>query len=206
MNFGNPQRPRSWASSSAPSKAWREACLALDFPVVSGNVSLYNEDRRQAARSCPRPPSAASACCPMRRRRRRWPSESRPGDPADRRDPRPSRPVAVAARIAGREDGPPPPVDLARSNGQWRCRARADPAGKGRRARLCRWRAAGRAGGNGDGGGVGARWPLPPGHAPQIGGSARTRPAMSWRCPPMARPNAGDCRPRRPARRSPSSA
>ena len=36
-----------------PRRAWREACPALDFPVVSGNVSLYNETKR---RRDPRPP------------------------------------------------------------------------------------------------------------------------------------------------------
>jgi len=37
-----------------------EACKALDFPVVSGNVSLYNETN--GARSCRPHRSAASAC------------------------------------------------------------------------------------------------------------------------------------------------
>jgi phosphoribosylformylglycinamidine (FGAM) synthase-like enzyme len=35
--------PRSWARSSAPSTAWPRPAAVLDFPVVSGNVSLYNE-------------------------------------------------------------------------------------------------------------------------------------------------------------------
>ena len=39
---------RSWASSSAASRAWPQACRALDFPVVSGNVSFYNETDGQA--------------------------------------------------------------------------------------------------------------------------------------------------------------
>jgi phosphoribosylformylglycinamidine synthase subunit PurL len=38
---------RSWASSSAI-KGIGEACRALDFPIVSGNVSLYNETNGQA--------------------------------------------------------------------------------------------------------------------------------------------------------------
>jgi phosphoribosylformylglycinamidine (FGAM) synthase-like enzyme len=36
-----------------------EACRALDFPIVSGNVSLYNETNGEAI--LPTPPSAASA-------------------------------------------------------------------------------------------------------------------------------------------------
>jgi phosphoribosylformylglycinamidine (FGAM) synthase-like enzyme len=38
---------RSWGSSSAR-KGMAMACKALDFPVVSGNVSLYNETNGQA--------------------------------------------------------------------------------------------------------------------------------------------------------------
>ena len=38
-----PSGPRSWASWSSAIKGIGEACRALDFPIVSGNVSLYNE-------------------------------------------------------------------------------------------------------------------------------------------------------------------
>ena len=43
MNFGNPERPAIMGQFVAAVAGMREACLALDFPVVSGNVSLYNE-------------------------------------------------------------------------------------------------------------------------------------------------------------------
>ncbi len=43
MNFGNPQRPEIMGQFVGCIEGMREACLALDFPVVSGNVSLYNE-------------------------------------------------------------------------------------------------------------------------------------------------------------------
>ena len=43
MNFGNPQKPEIMGQFAAAVRGMREACLALDFPVVSGNVSLYNE-------------------------------------------------------------------------------------------------------------------------------------------------------------------
>ncbi len=43
MNFGNPQRPEIMGQFVGCVEGMREACLALDFPVVSGNVSLYNE-------------------------------------------------------------------------------------------------------------------------------------------------------------------
>ncbi len=43
MNFGNPERPRIMGQFVGACKGIGEACIALDFPVVSGNVSLYNE-------------------------------------------------------------------------------------------------------------------------------------------------------------------
>ena len=43
MNFGNPERPDIMAQFVQCIEGMREACLALDYPVVSGNVSLYNE-------------------------------------------------------------------------------------------------------------------------------------------------------------------
>jgi phosphoribosylformylglycinamidine synthase len=43
MNFGNPQRPEIMGQFAAAVRGMRAACLALDFPVISGNVSLYNE-------------------------------------------------------------------------------------------------------------------------------------------------------------------
>jgi phosphoribosylformylglycinamidine synthase II len=43
MNFGNPERPEIMGQFAGCIDGMREACLALDYPVVSGNVSLYNE-------------------------------------------------------------------------------------------------------------------------------------------------------------------
>ncbi len=43
MNFGNPEKPEIMAQFARCCEGMRDACLALDFPVVSGNVSLYNE-------------------------------------------------------------------------------------------------------------------------------------------------------------------
>ncbi len=43
MNFGNPERPEIMAEFAEAIEGMAEACRALDFPVVSGNVSLYNE-------------------------------------------------------------------------------------------------------------------------------------------------------------------
>jgi phosphoribosylformylglycinamidine synthase subunit PurL len=43
MNFGNPERPEIMGEFVEAVKGMADACSALSFPVVSGNVSLYNE-------------------------------------------------------------------------------------------------------------------------------------------------------------------
>jgi phosphoribosylformylglycinamidine synthase len=43
LNFGNPQKPETMGQIVAAIEGLAEACRALDFPVISGNVSLYNE-------------------------------------------------------------------------------------------------------------------------------------------------------------------
>jgi phosphoribosylformylglycinamidine synthase len=43
MNFGNPERPEIMGQFVGAIDGMREACQALAYPVVSGNVSLYNE-------------------------------------------------------------------------------------------------------------------------------------------------------------------
>ena len=43
LNFGNPERPEIMGQFVGCVEGMAEACKALDFPVVSGNVSLYNE-------------------------------------------------------------------------------------------------------------------------------------------------------------------
>jgi len=43
MNFGNPERPEIMGEFVGAVEGMAEACTALAFPVVSGNVSLYNE-------------------------------------------------------------------------------------------------------------------------------------------------------------------
>ncbi|GGO15099.1 phosphoribosylformylglycinamidine synthase subunit PurL [Iodidimonas muriae] len=43
LNFGNPERPQIMGQFVGAIEGMAEACHALDYPVVSGNVSLYNE-------------------------------------------------------------------------------------------------------------------------------------------------------------------
>ncbi len=48
LNFGNPEKPEIMGQLVFAIKGIGEACKALDFPIVSGNVSLYNETNGQA--------------------------------------------------------------------------------------------------------------------------------------------------------------
>lgn len=45
LNFGNPQRPEIMAQFVHALDGMGEACRILDYPIVSGNVSLYNESK-----------------------------------------------------------------------------------------------------------------------------------------------------------------
>jgi phosphoribosylformylglycinamidine synthase len=47
MNFGNPQRPEIMGQFVGCIAGMAEACRVLDFPIVSGNVSLYNETKAE---------------------------------------------------------------------------------------------------------------------------------------------------------------
>jgi phosphoribosylformylglycinamidine synthase len=48
LNFGNPEKPEIMGQLVGCIRGIGEACIALDFPVVSGNVSLYNETQGRA--------------------------------------------------------------------------------------------------------------------------------------------------------------
>ncbi|RUZ93396.1 AIR synthase-related protein, partial [Mesorhizobium sp. M7A.F.Ca.US.001.02.1.1] len=47
LNFGNPERPEIMGQLVGAVKGIGDACRALEFPIVSGNVSLYNETNGQ---------------------------------------------------------------------------------------------------------------------------------------------------------------
>ena len=53
LNFGNPEKPEIMAQIVGSVQGMGAACAALDTPVVSGNVSLYNETDGQAIQPCP---------------------------------------------------------------------------------------------------------------------------------------------------------
>jgi phosphoribosylformylglycinamidine synthase len=48
LNFGNPERPEIMGQFVGCVRGIGEAARALDFPIVSGNVSLYNETNGRA--------------------------------------------------------------------------------------------------------------------------------------------------------------
>ena len=48
LNFGNPERPEVYYQLEECIKGMTAACLRLGVPVISGNVSLYNETGEQA--------------------------------------------------------------------------------------------------------------------------------------------------------------
>ena len=53
LNFGNPQKPDIMGEIVAAIDGIGEACRALDFPIVSGNCSLYNETNGEGIFSTP---------------------------------------------------------------------------------------------------------------------------------------------------------
>jgi phosphoribosylformylglycinamidine synthase len=125
MNFGNPQRPEIMGQFVGCIEGMAEACRALDFPIVSGNVSLYNETKGEDGAGSAILPTPAIGGVGLLKD---WSKSvgiafKGPGDVI----------VLIGKRrghlgqslwlreIHGREDGPPPPVDLAseRSAGEF---------------------------------------------------------------------------------------
>jgi phosphoribosylformylglycinamidine synthase len=112
LNFGNPERPEIMGQFVGCIRGIAEACRALDFPVVSGNVSLYNETNGRAILPTPTiggvgllDDFAGSATLAFKAEgeaillvgeTRGWLGQS-----------------MYLAVLCGREEGAPPPVDLA---------------------------------------------------------------------------------------------
>lgn len=120
LNFGNPERPEYMGQFVGCVEGVGEACRALDFPVVSGNVSLYNETQGQGILPTPSIGGvgligdvtkavgvgfrAADEAIVLLGETKGWLGQS-----------------AWLAALCGREEGAPPPVDLAaeRRNGEF---------------------------------------------------------------------------------------
>ncbi len=111
LNFGNPERPQIMGQMVRAIDGMAEACRALDFPVVSGNVSLYNETN--GAGIPPTPAVGAVGLIPDYARRAGF-GGCKAGEAL----------VLIGEthgemgsslylrEILGREEGAPPPVDL----------------------------------------------------------------------------------------------
>ena len=112
LNFGNPQRPEIMGQIVAAIEGMAEACRALDFPVVSGNVSLYNETNGAAI---PPTPAIGGVGIIDDLSRRADLTGLREGDVLILvGETRGHLGQSLYLReIHGREDGPPPSVDLA---------------------------------------------------------------------------------------------
>ncbi len=48
LNFGNPERPEVYYQLKRAIEGMAAACRALEAPVVSGNVSLYNQTGQES--------------------------------------------------------------------------------------------------------------------------------------------------------------
>jgi phosphoribosylformylglycinamidine synthase len=111
LNFGNPERPQIMGQIVRAIEGMAEACRALDFPVVSGNVSLYNETNGQAI---PPTPTVGAVGLLADSTRRADFSGMKAGDSLVLVGETHGRLGAsmYLREILGREDGAPPPVDL----------------------------------------------------------------------------------------------
>ncbi|HZZ34750.1 MAG TPA: phosphoribosylformylglycinamidine synthase subunit PurL [Caulobacteraceae bacterium] len=120
LNFGNPERPEIMGQIVRAIEGMAEACRALDFPVVSGNVSLYNETNGTAI---PPTPTVGAVGLIADYARRADFAGMRAGEVLFVvGDSRGELGASLYLReILGREDGAPPPVDLAaeRRNGDF---------------------------------------------------------------------------------------
>jgi len=111
LNFGNPERPEVMGQFVGCVRGIGEACKDLDFPVVSGNVSLYNETNGRGILPTPSiggvgvvddfqksatiPFKAAGEVILLIGETQGWLGQS-----------------LYLRDICGREEGAPPPVDL----------------------------------------------------------------------------------------------
>ena len=120
LNFGNPERPEIMGQIVRAIDGMAEACRALDFPVVSGNVSLYNETDGVAI---PPTPTVGAVGLIEDHALRADFASMKGGDTllllgVSRGELGSS---LYLRECLGREDGAPPPVDLAaeRRNGDF---------------------------------------------------------------------------------------
>jgi phosphoribosylformylglycinamidine synthase len=118
LNFGNPERPEIMGQIVRAIDGMAEACRVLDFPVVSGNVSLYNET--SGAAIPPTPTVGGVGLIPDYGQRADFAGLKAGMSLVLVGETRGELGASMYLReVLGREDGAPPPVDLAveRHNG-----------------------------------------------------------------------------------------
>ena len=120
LNFGNPEKPEAMGQFVGCLGGIGEAARALDFPIVSGNVSLYNET--MGVGILPTPAIGGVGLCPDVSVTARA-AFQRDGDVILLIGGAPGW-IGRSAWLSiseGREEGAPPPVDLAaeRRNGEF---------------------------------------------------------------------------------------
>jgi phosphoribosylformylglycinamidine synthase len=139
LNFGNPQRPEIMGQLVGCIEGMAEACRALDFPIVSGNVSLYNETKNDDGTGSAILPTPAIGGVGLLQDWRKSATIGFTGDLAiigantpEQSEVNPTLMLVGEPRghlgqslwlreVHGREEGPPPPVDLIaeRRNGEF---------------------------------------------------------------------------------------
>ena len=120
LNFGNPERPQIMGQIVRAIEGMAQACRALDFPVVSGNVSLYNETNGAAIP--PTPTVGAVGLLADYDLRADFASAAQGDALVLIGETRGELGASLYLReVLGREDGAPPSVDLAaeRRNGDF---------------------------------------------------------------------------------------
>jgi len=112
LNFGNPERPEIMGQFVGCIRGIAEACKALDFPVVSGNISLYNETNGRAILPTP---SIGGVGLLDDFQKSATLAFKREGDAILLIGGEPGwlGQSLYLREVCGREDGAPPPVDLA---------------------------------------------------------------------------------------------
>lgn len=116
MNFGNPEKPEIMGQFVGACQGMAEACRTLDFPVVSGNVSLYNETAGQPI--MPTPAIGAIGLIDDLDRMATVPFKAADeiiivlGETLGERGSGWIANTLYMRELLGREDGAPPPVDL----------------------------------------------------------------------------------------------
>ncbi len=111
LNFGNPEKPEIMGQFVGAIQGIAMACTALEMPIVSGNVSLYNETDGKAILPTP----TIGAVGLLETLEAAITGTVREGHVALLLGESPGHlgQSALLAEVFNRADGPPPPVDLA---------------------------------------------------------------------------------------------